>query len=69
MDYFRKEGVLVCVSVSVSRSGRVQLWDRRCPARRPPLRLRRFRSHHLHRPALPQEEAEEEKSQRNGTIG
>lgn len=60
--------VSVYVSVSVSRSGRVQLWDRRRPARRPPLCLHCFRSHRLHRPALPQEEAEEEESQRDGTV-
>lgn len=58
----------MCVSVS-SRSGRVQLWDSRRSTRRTPLRFDCVGSHRLHRLALTQEEAEEEKSQRVGPAG
>lgn len=52
-----------------SRSGRVQLWDSGSAARRTPLRRHGVGSHHLHRPAPPQEEAEEEEGQRAGPAG
>lgn len=52
-----------------SRSGRVQLWDCRRSARRTPLRLYGFGSHCLRWPTHPQEEAEEEESQRDGSAG
>lgn len=61
--------VCVCVSVSVPRPGRVQLWDSGGAPWGTALRLHCPGPHRLHRPAAPEEEAEEEEGQTDGRAG